>query len=259
MKLTSSDLATCAETIGQKKFIKLSPKRQHELLASMALKARESQDYHGFYQRYDLLQSWADLDKYHPPSWLSDKEALHEFWSFHDSFSPHPIDHGQEKRLNDSLSYKAWQPKFDVTVALDQIRSPYNVGSILRIIDNFGFKGLVHSTSGLSLSHPQLRKAARGCEKWIPVRFEADLIAWLKNSDEPVIGIEKTPDALTVNKWEPPHKCILIVGNEEYGIADSVRKCCSKMVQIPMFGYKNSMNVHNALSIIAQKISEEFW
>ena len=149
-----------------------------------------------------------------------------------------------------------WQPKFEVEVVLDQIRSPYNVGSILRIIDNFGLKGMVHSSSWLSLSHPQLIKAARGCEKWIPVRLEKDLISYLKNSSLPVIGIEKNDQAEDLNNWSPPEKCIIILGNESYGIASALQKTCCKTIHIPMYGYKKSMNLTHALAVVAHKISE---
>jgi len=183
-------------TISKNKFTKLSSRRQHELLAELARKASPDTDFDLFLKRYHELHSWAPLDLYTPPAWLSKKEALDEYVNFHRNFtSLKPDSEESEKNLS-------WQPKFEVEVVLDQIRSPYNVGSILRIIDNFGLKGMVHSSSWLSLKHPQLIKAARGCEKWIPVKFEPDLISYLKNTDLPVIGIEndeKKPDCFPEN------------------------------------------------------------
>jgi len=237
-------------TISKNKFAKLPSRRQHELLAELARSALSDPDINLFLDRYNELHSWAPLDRYSPPAWLSRKEAIDEYYSFHLNFTSLKSD------PEESGKNLSWQPKFNVEVVLDQVRSPYNVGSILRIIDNFGFKGMVHSSSWLSLDHPQLVKAARGSEKWIPVRFETDLISYLKNTSLQVIGIENDKQAETLKNWSPPEKCILVLGNESYGIASAIREICCKTVSIPMYGFKRSMNVNHALAVIAQKISE---
>lgn len=237
-------------TISKKKFIKLSSRRQHELLSVLARSALSDLDFDCFLERYNELQSWAQLDRYTPPVWLSKKEALDEYLSFHLNYT------SLQREQEEAGSTLSWQPKFDVEVVLDQVRSPYNVGSILRIIDNFGLKGMVHSSSWLSLSHPQLIKSARGCEKWIPVRFEKDLLSYLESSSLPVIGIENNNSAENLSSWSPPEKCVIILGNESYGIASALQKSCFKTIQIPMYGFKKSMNVTHALAVIAHKISE---
>lgn len=246
-----------AETITRKKFVKLSVQKQHALLGSMAFKAMDGGDYHRFSERYHLLHSWTEIDRYRPPSWLTKLEALYETYLFHDSYTPHILE-GENEEASDRRPAEriSWEPEYDVTVVLDQVRSPYNVGSILRIIDNFGLKGLVHSTSGLRLDHPKLKKAARGCEAWVPVRFEPDLITWLGQLTVPIIGIEKTAGALPVSEWVPKESCVLILGNEAYGIAESVRERCRTIVRIPTLGYKNSMNVHIALAVVANRIGD---
>jgi len=237
-------------TISKSKFIKLSSRRQHELLSGLARSGLSDLDFDRFLERYNKLHSWAQLDRYIPPAWLSRIEALDEYLNFHLNFTS--LQTNQEETGN-ALS---WQPKFEVEVVLDQVRSPYNVGSILRIIDNFGLKGMVHSSSWLSLSHPQLIKAARGCEKWVPVRLEKNLISYLKNSSLPVIGIDNKDQAEDINSWSPPEKCIIILGNESYGIASALQKTCCKTIHIPMYGFKKSMNVTHALAVVAHTITE---
>ncbi len=237
-------------TISRSKFIKLSSRHQHELLSGLARRTLKDLDIDRFLERYNELHSWTQLDRYTPPDWLSKKEALHEYLSFHLNFTSF------QNEQEEASSTFSWQPKFEVEVVLDQVRSPYNVGSILRIIDNFGLKGMAHSSSWLSLSHPQLIKAARGCEKWIPVRFEKDLVSYLANSSLPIIGIENNDLSENLSNWSPPEKCIIILGNESYGIASALQKICCRTIQIPMYGFKKSMNVTHALAIIAHKITE---
>ena len=202
------------------------------------------------------MQSWVELDRYAPPDWLSDEEAAHEYFMFHNSFSRNPIGLDSNKDLGPTEQTLSWQPRFDVTVVLDQVRSPYNAGAVLRLIDNFGFSRLVHNSSWLRLDHPQLCKAARGSEKWIPVEFQSNLIDWLKTVKLPIIGLENDLSSISIEKWQPVKSCVLIVGNEAYGIATGLRRYCDTLIKIPMFGFKQSMNLHHALAIVAHKIVE---
>lgn len=237
-----------ARTINRGKFRRLSPRGQHALLAELAREARDGGEFEWFFNRYRELQSWAALDAYAPPPWLTETEALEEFIAFHSRLSFPP---GTAPSGSGPVS---WQPRFQVEVVLDQVRSPYNVGSVLRILDNFGFKGLVHATAWLRLDHPQLRKAARGCEQWIPVRYEPALPTFLQRADVPVIGIENDPRAIAIDRWAPADACLLVVGNESGGISAAVRTCCSQMVRVPLFGFKQSMNLHHALAVVAHRI-----
>jgi len=240
------------KTIGKEKFSRLPSRKQHRLLADLA-KSALAGDKDGFIQRYNEFHSWTSLDRYAPPAWLSQDEALEEYMMFHSGFGSGSAEPAGNDLIPSNIS---WQPRFPVQIVLDQIRSPYNVGSVLRIADNFGLKGLVHSSPWLRLDHPQLRKAARGCEKWIPVRLEKDLAGYLKAAICPVIGLENNEGAVPVEKWKAPDECILVVGNETYGIASDIQRCCDQTVFIPMFGFKKSMNLHHALAIVAQKIVE---
>ncbi len=240
-----------AKTIGKRKFCSLPARRQHALLAELARDALSGGDREGFLKRYVELHAWAALDRYEPPPWLSAQEAMEEYLNFHGGLSRTP---GVSEPPPAPVS---WQPRFPVTVVLDQVRSPYNVGSVLRLIDNYGLKGVVHASPWLRLSHPRLRRAARGCERWIPVRCEPDLPAYLKSADAAVIGIENDAGAVSVERWDPPAgDLVLVLGNETYGIAGAIRGHCSLSVCIPMFGFKKSMNVHHALAVVAQKIAE---
>ena len=241
-----------AKTISKRKFSKLSSRRKHELLSSLAREALSTGNINYFLKRYDELQSWAELDRYIPPPWLSNEEVLDEYIAFHSNFSSA---YCNSYNISSSIS---WIPRFAIEVIIDQIRSPYNVGSVLRILDNFSCKGLLHNSSWLRLDHPQLKKSARGCERWIPVRFESDLVSYLGHSSVPVIGIENVQGAVPVDKFDMPGECIIVLGNETYGIASAIRRCCDQTVFIPMLGFKKSMNVSHALAIILQKIVEKY-
>ncbi|MCP4715462.1 MAG: RNA methyltransferase, partial [Deltaproteobacteria bacterium] len=197
------------KTISRSKFLKLSVQRRHELLAELAADAAEGGDIEAFLARYRELHGWTQLDRYEPPAWLSIPEALAEYRAFHGGFSTKAGEADLPECTTPALS---WQPRFNVEIVLDQVRSPYNVGSVLRLIDNFGFAGLVHSSAWLRLEHPRLCRAARGAEGWIPVRYEPDLPGYLQQSSVDVIAIENDAAAVPVGQWQSPRACILVLG-----------------------------------------------
>lgn len=255
MRPETSKPVKYVETIGKHKFIKLSSSRQHEYLALLAREALKKKDFTGFFKRYKEMRSWVELDRYNPPAYLAEEESVHEYLLFHNSFTSNPVELETDAVSDRGTESLTWLPRFDVTVVLDQVRSPYNTGSVLRLIDNFGFKGLVHNSDWLSLEHPQLCKAARGAQKWIPVEYKPDLSDWLRELKIPVIGIEKSEKSVQLDKWKPAASCVLLLGNEVYGISEGLRKHCDILLEIPMFGYKNSMNLNHALAIAGHKIT----
>lgn len=238
-----------AETISHRKFQCLPVRRQHALLSELAVRACCKGDYEAFLARYEELQDWAALDRYLPPAWLLPREALEEFYHFHaglGGLSPAWPDDGPGP--------VSWQPRVPFEIIVDQVRNPYNIGSLLRLIDNCGFARLVHATDWLRLDHPQLRKAARGCEGWVPVCHVPDMVTYLRDSAVPIIGIEQAPGATAIDDWTPPKTGALLLGNESYGIAHHLRQLCRELVCVPVYGYKHSMNVTVACTAVARAV-----
>ena len=243
-----------ANNIGKKKWLSLSPRQQHTAIAAFAAECLKKQNLKKFRDFYDQVMRWSQLDRFDPPAWLSGSEKLHNYLFFHQKLSGKPP-HFFVKET--TLSALPWNARRPVTVALDQVLTPYNFGSVLRVIDNFGFERVVHSTAHLRLSHPQLKKAARGAENWIPVQYEKDLPDFFQSEKRPVIGLEKTGASIPIHEWTPPGAFILVLGNEAYGISEGIVKCCDQLVHIPMWGYKNSMNLSHALAAAAFYINSQ--
>ncbi len=235
-------------TISLRKWVKLNPRKQHQLLADWAggLAAVDT----GFTERYRELCQAAQLDHYQAPAWLSDSEQRAALVAFHQGIA------GLDQTESEPMPNGVWSPRFSVEVVLDQVHNPYNVGSILRLIDNFGFAGLRLSPPHPSLNHPRLQRAARGSQAWLPVVTCPDLADYLAKAEVPVYGLECGEDAVAVEAWQPQAPCILLLGNERFGIAEGLRQHCTQLVTIPMFGFKNSMNVSHAFAVAAQKVVE---
>lgn len=107
---------------------------------------------------------------------------------------------------------------------------------------------------------PQIDKVSLGAETWIPFQKieQKDLESTIQNLKEEgfeIIALEKTEKSKDIAQAEFAKKVALIVGNEVDGVGEEILKFCDKIVHIPMFGKKESLNVSVAAGIAMYYIS----
>lgn len=161
----------------------------------------------------------------------------------------------------------------DVTVILHNIRSTYNVGSILRTADGFGvgrayFTGytpyptqkndnrLPHIRTKLT---EQIHKTALGAELAVPSEHHSDintLINSLRSEGFQIIALEQSESSISLNRFKPQAKIALILGEETKGITPDLLEQCDAIVEIPMSGHKESFNVGVAAGIALYQLSQ---
>ena len=190
------------------------------------------------------------------------------------------------------------KPTREIVVIAHNIRSVLNVGSIFRTCEGFGVSRIFLSGTTLNsenqLPHvrakmaKELRKTALGAEEIVPHEFAPDifeLIKELKGNGFLIVGLEQDERAIPLPKYHcviagkakqssntsedgSPRcardddcsfsKIALLLGEEVDGIAPELRDACDDLVEIPMFGRKESFNVSVAVGIalyaLAQRI-----
>ncbi|HKK91193.1 MAG TPA: TrmH family RNA methyltransferase [Desulfobacteraceae bacterium] len=143
-------------------------------------------------------------------------------------------------------------PAFDCHMALDGLRSLFNVGSIFRVCDAGGFSSIIlGSTPGRE--DPRVLKTSMQAAQWMPQTPTDNLAETLeirKNQGYRIVGIETVQGAVPYADYPWQNKTIIVLGNEEYGISSHVLKVCDDFIRIPMFGRKNSLNVATAAAIV---------
>lgn len=149
--------------------------------------------------------------------------------------------------------------KLPFYVVCDNIRSLENIGSIFRTADALNIDKIF--LCGICGKPPNLKisKTALGAEKWI--NWEYHRVCWrliekLKKENIFVVALEQTKNSLNYNKFEPKFPLALIIGNEVKGISPAVLKRADKIISLPMFGKKESLNVAVAFGITAYRINE---
>ncbi|SDW99437.1 TrmH family RNA methyltransferase [Flavobacterium degerlachei] len=135
-------------------------------------------------------------------------------------------------------------------VALDSIRDPGNLGTILRLCDWFGVEQLVCSKETVDIYNPKVVQATMGSIARVNVSY-VDLKEFISETQLPVFGTFM--DGLNIYKTSLPQEGIIIMGNEANGISEELEKVIENRLSIPRFGEvqkTESLNVATATAII---------
>ncbi len=150
-----------------------------------------------------------------------------------------------------------------VLIAHD-IRSAHNVGSLLRTADGFGvthvyltgFTPYPRQTNDVRLPHlstkltRQISKTALGAEAntslWTHHEDIKILLSELRANEYMVVGLEQAKNSIQLPKFNPSDKVAILLGREVEGVEPQLLKLCDQVVEIPMFGKKESFNVIEA-------------
>lgn len=138
---------------------------------------------------------------------------------------------------------------FPFRIYLDELRSPYNVGSIFRTAECMGVCEILLSPGAADPDHPRARRTSMGCTDRIPWR-RMDYKS-LELMDEPLFAMELGGRKL--DDFSYPDKGILILGSEELGVSPQCISLAEKsrgVVTIPLYGEKASLNVSVAFGIV---------
>lgn len=135
-----------------------------------------------------------------------------------------------------------------VYVYAEDIRAPFNLGSIFRTAEAFGAEKLLLSQGCVSPEQPRAQRSAMGCTRFLP--WEYCPLESLP-ADLPVFALETggTP----IDSFSFPKQGIVLLGSEELGLsAEALKSVSAGIVSIPMKGIKASLNVAVAFGIVMQ-------
>ncbi|WP_284652822.1 TrmH family RNA methyltransferase [Flavobacterium terrisoli] len=134
-------------------------------------------------------------------------------------------------------------------VALDDIRDPGNLGTIIRLCDWFGVKQLVCSNETVDVYNPKVIQATMGSITRVKINY-VDLNEYIGRTSLPVFGTFM--DGNNIYKEILPTDGILVFGNEANGISAHLEKKIKNRIAIPRFGdmqQTESLNVATATAI----------
>lgn len=162
------------------------------------------------------------------------------------------------KTPNTALAiFKIPEPKAintnQLLVALDNVRDPGNLGTIIRLCDWFGIRDLVCNIETVDCYNPKVVQATMGSITRVNVSY-LNLTDFLKTTHMPIFGAFMEGD--NIYKSQLPNKGILVLGNEANGISREIEQVITTKISIPRFGQLQSTESLNVATAAAILLSE---
>ena len=155
----------------------------------------------------------------------------------------------------------ARRPKFPVLLVLDNLRSAFNVGALFRVADTARLAGLLTCGHTAHPPHPRLDKTALGSLDYVATRHyptTEEAVGRLGEDGVPVWALETTSRSQHYARVSYPRPVALVLGNEALGVQPSVLDSCDELVEVPVFGFKNSLNVAAAAAVAVYEILRQW-
>lgn len=136
--------------------------------------------------------------------------------------------------------------KGELILALDEVRDPGNLGTIIRIADWYGIKKLIFSSHTSEFYNPKVIQSSMGSFTRVQFYY-GDLAQAFQEWKLPVYGAFLEGES--IHELTNPTPGVLLLGNESQGISKEVEKWVSSKITIPSFGKAESLNVAIATAI----------
>jgi len=145
---------------------------------------------------------------------------------------------------------------------IDNVRSAHNVGSMFRTSDGAGVSKILlvgytpAPVDRFGRVQPEITKTSLGASAMIPWEQKEqgseilDYIGLLKQEGFTIVAVEQTEKSISLYDFVVPNKVAYIVGNEIDGVSQELLTVSDTVVEIPMLGEKESLNVGVAAGII---------
>lgn len=146
-------------------------------------------------------------------------------------------------------------PFLPIDIYLDHIRSAHNIGSIIRTTEALRLGALCFPSTMTAIDSKKTKDTAMGTLDKVPYRT----IQRLEDLKSPIIALETCDESISIYDYTFPKSFSLLLGNEEFGLSKNCLEKADLILQIPLYGFKNSLNVACAFSLIAGEIRRQLY
>ncbi len=265
------------KSFSQSKFTSLSRERQVQILLDTIYKTEEAWGDGSERQRLIILLAeyfgWLELEEIEEPllnrvsvfseslnSEISLRTLLDLAVPF-ERFLDRSVKDPQmiQVRVGDQVS-KPSDP-LPLFFVLDHLRSSFNVGSLFRTAECMGVGHIYLVGYTPTPQDLGVQKTAMGTEKavsWSTHHHLQEVIDQLSKKQVPLVALETAESAQSLLGWTAPSSVALLVGNERFGLSQKSLQMVDQIIEIPLMGQKNSLNVANALSVTTFEIVRQW-
>ncbi len=234
-------------TFTKKKFTQLKLSQQHRQCSILLRQLYETKTVD--LSVYNVFLSWMQLNSWEMP----DLKSLSDRYHYHLKEAGLNLkEHNLLPviRTGDRNAKCEFAP---IAIFLDHVRSAYNVGSILRTTEALRIGGVHFGGNTPFIDNEKVHRTAMGAAEIVPCFANATLDSLPK----PIILLDTSETAIPVSDFIFPESFTLVLGNEEYGVSDKSIAQATYVIEVPMLGSKNSLNIACAFAIAAAEIRKQ--
>lgn len=153
------------------------------------------------------------------------------------------------------------EQEFPITIVCDNISNAPNIGSLFRIADAFGVENILFCGSNIPMGR-KMTKTSRATEHLVNHELKdsaLDEVKALIKKGYQIVALEITDNSLPIHEkdFSTTKPIALIVGDENFGVSESILKLSDNIIHINMFGKNSSMNVVQATNIALYEITKQ--
>jgi tRNA G18 (ribose-2'-O)-methylase SpoU len=151
----------------------------------------------------------------------------------------------------------ASKPRLPITVVLDRVKQAYNVGAIFRLCDAMLAERLVICGADVYPRKRRLAQAAQGTQYWTPweqAESAEEAVMRAKAEGYQIAAVELASNSVRPENFAPKFPG-LVLGGEQDGVSQEVLNHADAVIEIPMRGMANSINVSTAAAIVLYQLS----
>jgi tRNA (guanosine-2'-O-)-methyltransferase len=160
--------------------------------------------------------------------------------------------------------HRTWRRRTtgDIGLLLDNVQSPFNVGSILRTAAALRVDHLWLVGETASPTNAKTAKTALGSQRYLDWTWHeraADAVAAARDAGHRIVGLELTDDATPLPELAIDEPVCLAIGHEDRGLPPATLALCDDVAFIPQVGRIGSLNVATAAAIALYEVRRRGW
>jgi tRNA (guanosine-2'-O-)-methyltransferase len=161
----------------------------------------------------------------------------------------------KEERLNRIKTVVA-KRQLDLTVVLENVHDPHNIGAVLRTCDSVGIPEIFVLNADPDLYTEKLEvggKSTSGSRKWVDIHFYTNVESCFQKVKEKyfqIIGTSLTEEAKNLYEFDFCPPTAIVFGNEKNGISPETLSHCTSNLWIPQVGMVKSLNISVACAVV---------
>jgi len=160
--------------------------------------------------------------------------------------------------------HRDWRRRTDgrIGLVLDDVQSPFNVGSIVRTAAAYRVEEVWASGTTPPLDGAKVGKTALGCERylqWEPAASAHAAIEAARGAGYQVVALELAEGASPLHAAELGIDVCLVVGAEDHGLRPATLDACDRVAYLPQLGRVGSLNVATATGIALYELRRRSW